>query len=674
MLPHLSFRTRMLLAGMVLTAIVLVAFVYVEVTQSRNELLAHVRGEAATLIETLNRGSTMTLLATRELEDALLDKLVASARLVDHIGEHLSLDEAVLTRELENSDLDAILVIDARGNIVSAASEHGGSTTRSAKDVQEVVEPVLRGDYEWYALPSVVVPSMRDTLYMLAVEREKGGAIVVGVRSAALLEIRKRLGIGRFVQDIGKNPDITYVALQDMDGILTASNGIDSMSSIADDGFLKSALKSTSASSRIIETDAGMVLEVVKALRFDDSEPILSRIGLSLANVREIQQRSMRRVIFLAGGLFLSIVLVAVFLTTRARLNVLNIEHQRIRSSTDIILDNIADAVVAIDAQGIITAVNTAARSLPAGSGISVGASYDAMFPGDVLLLGETAANGPIDYREITIPGESGSSILAVSTSIVLDSSGRTDLLIAIARDLTEHRRALEQLQRKDKLTAMGELAGGIAHEIRNPLNAIGIIAQRFQHEFAPTEDAEEFRALAKTIRSEVLRVNSIVTQFLEFARPPRPVLAALDLDHLLDETVQTIRSQARAGNIDVVLISEKNTVISGDKSRLQQALLNLLQNSIEAIGRDGMIKCVLCQKDRQAILTIADTGPGITEAVRERMFNLYFTTKPEGTGLGLGIVHQIISEHNGDITVAGQAGIGATFIIRLPLQQNNPA
>jgi two-component system, NtrC family, sensor histidine kinase HydH len=674
MLSHISFRSRLLVTGMIVTALLLVAFVYIEVTQSRDALIAHATAEAATLVETLNRGSEMTLLTTRELEDALLDKLVASARLIDHIGEHRQLGNAALTEEVISADLDAVLVLDRVGRRVAAASRTAGVVPRLEQEVEQLASPVLRGEYNWISSPAVHFPSLNDTLFVLIAIREAGGAVVVGVRSAALLELRRRLGIGRLVQDIGDYPDIVYVLLQDESGILTASRGIDSISAIMNDPFLQKAMSEGDVGSRIILHEGKQVLEVVRTLRFEDENPILTRVGLSLTNVRDIQQRSMRRVLLLAAGLFLSIALLTIFLITRARLSLLNVEHLRMRGSTDVILDNIADAVLAIDAQRRVTAINAAARellSLP--SSASTGMQYETIVPNDDVLLNETVRNGAIDYREMTIRHDSGLKTLAVSTSIVRDGEGNPDIYIAIARDLTEQRRTLEQIQRKDKLTAMGELAAGIAHEIRNPLNAIGIIAQRFRREFTATEDQDEFLALADTVRAEVQRVNSIVTQFLEFARPPRSEPLPLDLHELLHEAVQTVRSQARAANIGIQVISERQTLIPGDRTRLHQALLNLLQNAIEAIGRDGMIKCVLCSVEDMVLLTISDTGPGIPEDVRRRMFNLYFTTKPAGSGLGLAIVHQIISEHGGEISESGQAGFGAAFHLRFPLHRKKP-
>ncbi|MBN1448419.1 MAG: GHKL domain-containing protein, partial [Bacteroidetes bacterium] len=230
--------------------------------------------------------------------------------------------------------------------------------------------------------------------------------------------------------------------------------------------------------------------------------------------------------------------------------------------------------------------------------------------------------------------------------------------------DITEQRRAQEQLQRRDRLTAMGELAGGIAHEIRNPLNAISIIAQRFYTEFEPKADIEEYRQLSSTIRSEVQRANRIITQFLEFARPPRLVLHDSDMTDILRESVDVIRSQARMKHVHVQLMVPESLPIRADREKMQQVFLNLLQNALDAVDDGGEIKCIACRSRDHVMVSIADNGAGIPEEQQAKIFNLYYTTKASGTGLGLSIVHQIISEHGGEISVTSHPDQGTTFRI----------
>lgn len=667
LLRQLPLPSRLLLAGAVLIAALLVLFVWIEVSQNREDLLRYVNDEAATLIETMNRGGEITLLANTELEEALIDRLIVAARLVDHLGSHTQLSDASVDEERRRSNLGAVLVFDAAGRI-TAASPRMERDAAAAPAFDELIEALRGNTYTWRIDPALILPGSGDTLFLLAHRRLRGGMVAVGIESAALRALRMRLGIGRLLRDIGKNPDIAFVVLQDEDGILTASGGVRSMSAIADDTLLLHALRSDRAHTRIVDYDGRKVFEVVKAMHQENGTVLLSRIGLSLERIREVQQRSMRRVIILAGGLLVAVVLLFGFLITRRQFSALERRHRRMRSSTDSILENIADAVVAIDEHGRITACNSAARNMLAlGDALCEGDDYATVFPDDALLLEHTRRHGAIEYRELQYGASENSRILAVSTSVVRTPEGAVDLLIAIARDLTEYRQALEQLQRKDKLTAMGELAGGIAHEIRNPLNAIGIIAQRFQHEFTPTADAEEFSALAQTIRSEVQRVNGIVTQFLEFARPPRLHTERVDVAELLRDSIRVMDSRARAQGTAISVIAEANVHAQLDRNRMQQALLNVLSNALEALGEGGEIKCVLCRMHGRIALTVADTGPGIPEEQRSRIFNLYFTTKANGTGLGLSLVHQIVSEHDGEITVTSSPGAGATFRMLLP-------
>jgi len=668
----LSSRYKLTISGMATIAVLLTVFVWIEISRNREDLLQYVRSEAATLIETLNRGGEMTLLTNDELEDALILRLRTAARLADHLTEHQAPSTAMLAEEAEAAELAIILLYDRHPRLL-ASSRPIANSAASVLELQDLLVPILHDEYEWIARPSRSISGIDDTLFLLSHARIRdNGVVVVGVRSATLLALRKRLGIGKLVQDIASNPDISFVVLQDEAGIVTASQGVTSMSSISEDGFLFEALEDGNVHTRIKDHDGVMVYEVVRALTLDGMAPMISRIGLSLERIRDIQQRSVRRMLLLAGGLFLSTVLLLVFLLTRQRYNVLQEEHRKVQVSTQLVLDNIADAVVAIDARGRVVVFNTSAERMFTLDAQDVrDAKYEDIFPDDTLLLRKTAKTGPVEYQEQSYRNAAGiGRILAVSTSIIPSRSGEHEMLIGIARDLTEHRRVLEQLQQRDKLTAMGELAAGIAHEIRNPLNAIGIIAQRFQSEFSPVNDVEEYQALVRTIRGEVRRVNDIVSQFLEFAKPPEPVFEIVDLAELLNDSLHVIRGQATVQRIDVRVFSEQGITVHADRGRLKQALLNLLQNAIEAVASDGEIKCLLCKDGANASLTIADTGPGIPDDIRKRMFNLYFTTKSSGTGLGLGIAHQIISEHGGEITVASETNSGASFRILLPLSE----
>jgi len=683
-LTQLPARSKLLLAGLLVLALVLTVFVYIEVTQSRKELLGNVRAEASILIETLNRGSETIINANEELENALIDRLIVTAQLIDHMEQHGSLNSERLRHEAHELGVALVVLFDGAGDVAAASAgelptAHAGNVAAApehAAAIERVIAPVLNGTYIWTSDARIISPWSGDTLFVLAHERRTAdGAVLIGYSSAQLLEVRKRLGIGQIAQQIGRLEDIVYVVLQDEDGIITASRDVEEMSAVRDDAFLREALVKDSTQTRFREYAGRRIFEVVKRLEIDGAGPVLSRIGLSLERVRNIQQRSMRRVIFIAAGFFVTALILIVLLLTRQRYGVLAEEHRKIRTYTGLVLDNIADAVVATDSQGVITVFNKAAeRLLELDADTAIGTQHAGVIPSDSLLIERTHTDrATIDYAETTLPTAQGERrTVAVSTSIIRTNDGSLDTVVCIARDITEQRRAQEQLQRRDRLTAMGELAGGIAHEIRNPLNAINIIAQRFNAEFEPKADAEEFHRLSSTIRSEVKRVNNIITQFLEFARPPRLALAETDMSRLLRDSVDVIRSQAMMKQVRIQLFTDSHLPMLADAEKMQQVFLNLLQNALDAVQDGGEIKCIACRKNDRVMVSIADNGPGIPEALQSKIFNLYFTTKSSGTGLGLSIVHQIVGEHGGDIAVTSSEGHGTTFRMVFPPMQEN--
>lgn len=674
-----SPRAKLLTAGLATLAVVITAFVWFEVTRSREELLGFVASEAGVLIETVNRSTATTIEANAELEEAIVQRLRLTALLVDArtVGAPPGAVElGALARE---TAMDRIMIFDGGGRLRASddsAAPIGGTLPEDSDLRRDLLQPVLDGEYAWLAEGAIVTPPDSQRMFVLAQERRNApGAVLLGLSSTAMLDMRLRLGIGTLLRDIGAASSILYIVLQDETGIITASGGVEEMHSIQSDPFLLAAMRQDSARSRILERDETTVFEIVQRVSVQDDAPALMRIGLSLAQVKAIQQRSMRRVILIAVGFFITASIFFVLILTRQRYGLLRQEHRKVRGYTELVLDSIADAVVATDATGTVTVFNQAAARLfgrPAEH--AVGSPCDSLCPGDALLLRRTREQSlPVPYEENTLERTNGDRrFLAVSTSMIRDEAGAIETIISIARDMTEQRRIQEQLQRRDRVVAMGELAGGIAHEIRNPLNAINIIAQRFQHEFVPTEDKEEYSQLASTIRSEVQRVNRIITQFLEFARPPRLDLRACDLGTLLAASLDVVRSQASMRGIAMPLITDAAMTVLADRERMTQVLLNIYQNALDAVEPGGMVKTVACRQGTRVAISIADNGHGMPEEVRKNIFNLYFTTKTSGTGLGLSIVHQIVNEHGGEIHVVSNEDGGSTFQILLPLHTDN--
>jgi signal transduction histidine kinase len=233
-----------------------------------------------------------------------------------------------------------------------------------------------------------------------------------------------------------------------------------------------------------------------------------------------------------------------------------------------------------------------------------------------------------------------------------------------------EHARAQDALRRRDRLAAMGELASTVAHEIRNPLNAIAMSAQRLTREYpmpAGAADREELEDLLGVIQRESTRINGTIEQFLDYARPRPLDRRTMSLSPFLGELASAAASVAAARGVSVVSRCDHTLAGSIDPAQMAQALDNLLRNAIEASRPGGTVTLEGRPDGRGLAITVRDEGAGIPATVLPRIFDLYFTTRPEGTGVGLAVAQQIVSAHGGTIEVESVEGRGTTMRVRLP-------
>jgi len=232
-----------------------------------------------------------------------------------------------------------------------------------------------------------------------------------------------------------------------------------------------------------------------------------------------------------------------------------------------------------------------------------------------------------------------------------------------------------EQLIQSQKLLALGEISTGIAHEINNPLNIImqeaELMRVNFQHD--PTrEEVAEIRESLEVVLQQVERCSDITHKLLDFARSRRPVTQTADINRLLVDMLTLVERETDAKYIQIIKVFSNNMPkIKTDPPLLRQVFLNLLINAVQAMDGGGMIFVTTQYKDGMVCAEIRDTGPGISEAHLERVFDPFYTTKPpgEGTGLGLSVSLRIINQLGGDILLRSEPGKGAAFTVRIPTE-----
>ena len=232
------------------------------------------------------------------------------------------------------------------------------------------------------------------------------------------------------------------------------------------------------------------------------------------------------------------------------------------------------------------------------------------------------------------------------------------------------------QLEKAERLSSLGQLAAGVAHEIRNPLNAISMASQRLKREFMPADQHKihEFQTIAGVIRDEIRRLDGIIEEFLTFSKSRKLELRDCPVQEVLQKIVNLLSADAETKGIAIRTDWQaRPVVIPMDMDKLQQALLNFVKNAMESISGEGIITLAIRNKDKGRVsIRITDTGCGMTTEQVERIFNPEYTTKEKGLGLGLPLAHEIIRGHGGEIRVLSRKGEGTTFEILLPAERYN--
>lgn len=341
-----------------------------------------------------------------------------------------------------------------------------------------------------------------------------------------------------------------------------------------------------------------------------------------------------------------------------------------------IILESIATGVFVTDANARIIMFNKAAEEI---LGIpreqALGSSY-------FRTLGEQSRDALIqsfDYsvksgkpylgREVELVTVLGKNvILKPFISPVRDSEGTILGMVIVFDDVTEKHQLEEQIRRADKLTALGHLAIGVAHEIRNPLGSIMGFAQLIQRDLPPGDPMHE---VIDIIIREAERLGKVTQELLDFARPAKIQFAFLKVNWVVEKALFLIEMENT--NNEIKYIRRYGDVIPeifASMEQVQQVIINLLQNSIQAIGTKGTITVSTRQVNESWVeVAISDTGEGILPENLNKIFDPFFTTRLKGTGMGLSIVHQIMTRHGGCIQVRSNPKKGTTFVLRFPVK-----
>lgn len=254
----------------------------------------------------------------------------------------------------------------------------------------------------------------------------------------------------------------------------------------------------------------------------------------------------------------------------------------------------------------------------------------------------------------------------------------RTLALEALEVEIQERKRLEASKLQAERLAVAGQMAAQVAHEVRNPLGSITLNLDLIYKEIGrlavgKSHSPDEGRLLIKDVREEVCRIGRVIEEYLQFARPPKLQRAPVELNALLEQKLGFIYSNLERANVKLQMHLDPGvTTINGGADQLWQAVLNLIRNSCEAMPGGGELTIGTRRDGGQVLLRVSDNGKGMTAEQSQQLYEPFFTTKQEGTGLGMVLVQQIITEHGGQIECESISGKGSTFTISLPLMENS--
>jgi PAS domain S-box-containing protein len=663
LLRNKLIQPKSIILIVVVIAILVISSAVIELQQSRREMLALMEKQSHTLLETLLVSSGNALLSSEKLEAELKQRLLNNAVLIKDLFENNLISNSRLAAISNNNHLFRINIFGPNGNkkYSSNTEQHAGLMEKNSP--RFMLSPIFNNEEDTLILGIKQARFMEGSRYVVAVASKNRDAVVVNVDADELINFRKQVGFGFLLREVVKSSSILYAILQDRETIIAAAGSNEFITPLD-----SSKVNSNGAGDsvwEIVNRNDTDIFEARRAFYYGGTEIGVFRLGLSMEPIENINARITRRIIII------SILLIAFgsfalgFVFVRQNFLLLSNKFKSIEEYSNTILTHTGDAIILVDGEGNIKSANPATGiifGIPSEklSGSSINQSF-----GDSLCNELFSGSGPVSEVSCNING-------TVKTLLVSKTSFRdendNDNFILVIKDLTKLKELEIQSQRNEKLTAMGELSSAVAHEIRNPLNSISTIVQQLNKDFVPSDNIDEYRMLTRLVYSEVNRINSTVENFLKFARPLELNKEPFTAGDLLVKAGNQYSGLMKEKNIYFETAVNWNGEVCWDKNQIYQVFINLIENAVEAVPSGGSIKITLDEKSKDEIsLLFSDTGCGMDRKTLDKIFDLYFTTRPKGNGIGLSIVQKIISAHDGLITVESSPGNGTSFSIILP-------
>jgi len=663
-LNKIIIQPKILLLIFFAVAILILSSALTELSQSKSELFGLMEKQSHSLLESILVASQNALLANEKIESEITNRLLNNAILIRTLYYQKRLTPKLLENITEQNKIYRINIFNRYGKKILSSHKQIHFNLDETNSPSKLLEPIFKNKTDTLIIGVKEARYEEGKRFVVALATKNNGAIVLNVDGKELLDFRKKIGFGVLLKQISTNPEIIYLALQDSTGLLAAAGNIIDLDLTYSSSIITKAIKDSSFEWHISDSDSLKVFEAVHPFEYKNKIIGIFRLGLSLEPLYHINDRIIRRVITIGiillifGSALLSLVFI------RQNYNLLQKQYKTIETYSNKIIKSVADGILVLDHGNTIKLFNDAVLKLfDINKKGLIGKELTSLFD-DKDCRDLLNSESQVIQTDCKIRGNQKNFL--VSKAEFIDEDTNRNLILVI-RDLTEWKKLENQVQRKERLAAMGELASGVAHEIRNPLNTIGTIVQQLHKDFEPVDNKEEYLDLSKLVYSEVKRINKTINNFLKFARPELIVASNFNLTEFINRLKKQYKPMMDEKNIKMEISHGYQGEVYWDKNQIQQVMMNLIQNSIDAIKKEGEIKITTEKINDDIIISVSDNGEGIAKDKINKIFNLYYTTKAKGTGIGLSLVQKIIYEHGGLVNLESEKNAGTKIMIKLP-------
>lgn len=387
-------------------------------------------------------------------------------------------------------------------------------------------------------------------------------------------------------------------------------------------------------------------------------------VGFYTSQFETARKQDMYHTLFMLVMLLLLFASGLYFLYLYQKMRVTHATLLNTRLYADNVLESVPDSLITLDPDNNIVSCNKNAEKLLGKTMADIaGRSILEVFPACPAALLKASDNPLEQTTEISHAG--GEIVpIKVGSARLIDHLDNWIGHVLVLRDIREIRQMELQLERSRRLAALGSMAAGIAHEVRNPLGTLRGFAQFFGAEAGASEACKKY---AVFMINEVDRLNQLVSELLQFGAPRDLVFEKIDVDALCAKTSTLLERDFAAKKLTFSIRKSDDVILYGDSDQLIQVILNLLKNSIRATGEGGKISLEITLSKADCRICVRDSGKGMSEEVQNKMFDPFFTDSKDGTGLGLAVCHQIVEQHHGRFEVTSSVGAGTAVVIILP-------